>query len=105
MDNSSATISAGTLSITSQELLHTVPTGLWETLPATAVTYMDQSDYWHKLARLEETVQRLVREVERMRELLKDGFSIDLGDLLVSGGFTLVDVICLVRRFPFTVYS
>ena len=82
MDNSSATISAGTLSITSQELLHTVPTGLWETLPPMTITYADQSDYGHRLARLEETGQRLVREVERMRELLKDGFSIDLGDLL-----------------------
>lgn len=82
MDDSSATISAGTLSITSQELLHTVPTGLWETLPPMTITYADQSDYGHRLARLEETVQRLVREVERMRELLKDGFSIDLGDLL-----------------------
>ena len=82
MDNSSATISAGTLSITSQELLHTVPTGLWETLPPMTITYADQSAYGHRLARLEETVQRLVREVERMRELLKDGFSIDLGDLL-----------------------
>ena len=82
MDDSSATISAGTLSITSQELLHTVPTGLWETLPSTAITCMDQSGYWHRLASMEETVQRLVREVERMRELLKDGFSIDLGDLL-----------------------
>ena len=82
MDDSSATISAGTLSISAEELLYTVPTGLWETLPATTITRMDQSDYWQRLASLEETVQRLVREMERMRELLKDGFSIDLGDLL-----------------------
>ena len=82
MDDSSATISTGTLSITSQELLHTVPTGLWETLPPMTITYADQSDYGHRLASLEETVQRLAREVERMRELMKDGFSIDLGDLL-----------------------
>ena len=82
MDDSSATISTGTLSITSQELLHTVPTGLWETLPPMTITYADQSDYGHRLASLEETVQRLAREVERMRELLKDSFSIDLGDLL-----------------------
>ena len=81
MDDS-ATISISTQSIPTQELLHTVPMGLWETLPATTITCMDQPDYWHRLASLEETVQRLVREVERMRELLKDGFSIDLGDLL-----------------------
>ena len=82
MDDSSAAISAGTLSISAEELLYAVPTGLWETLPSTAITCMDQSGYWHRLASMEETVQRLVREVERMRELLKDGFSIDLGDLL-----------------------
>lgn len=82
MDDSSATISAGMLSISAEELLHTVPMGLWETLPATTITCMDQSDCWHRLASMEETVQRLVREVERMRELLKDSFSIDLGDLL-----------------------
>ena len=82
MDDSSAAISAGTLSMTAEGLLHAVPMGLWETLPATTITCTDQSDYWHRLASLEETVQRLVREVERMRELLKDGFSIDLGDLL-----------------------
>ena len=82
MDDSSATISAGTLCITSQELLHTVPTGLWETLSPMTITYTGQEDYWHRLASLEETVQRLVREVERIRDLLKDGFSIDRGDLL-----------------------
>ena len=57
MDDSSAAISAGTLSISAEELLYTVPTGLWETLPSTAITCMDQSGYWHRLASMEETVQ------------------------------------------------
>ena len=90
MDDSSSAASTGTLGITpeefahesSQELLYTVPMGLWETLPSMTITYTGQEDYLHRIISLEETVQRLVREAERMRDLLKDGFSIDLGDLL-----------------------
>lgn len=46
------------------------------------ITYTGQEDYLHRIISLEEAVQRLAREVERIRDLLKDGFSIDLGDLL-----------------------
>ena len=90
MDDSSSAASTGTLGITpeefaqesSQELLYTVPMGLWETLPPMTITYTGQEDYLHRIISLEESVQRLAREVERIRDLLKDGFSIDLGDLL-----------------------